>query len=331
MERNIRASGWLRSIYIAFGVVFVTVIGGFVEILDLSDHINYGLVKFLEKNPHGLELHGKYLFPKNWFTLFVIVVVLMLLFPAATLLRPLVENVNREKDPDNDTETIGLRQDLDDATRFARNITSYIYPQEEDNRPRFNILSADIKYSIGREGDTSAEAIFKIECVKDPAHFFSFWIRSDPESGDIKFLRQLNLQAFDDESGHKLDWLPTQNHTNTKTLAIFFPEVLPGSTKRLRVTYEWPRFMGKLIELGAANFDWYFLTRDPEKPAIFRQEWKFDGSFAPLDCRIAGRPAISASLRQENHGSAFSWIYEDQSAYLASRCSVEFIGIQSKN
>jgi hypothetical protein len=256
---------------------------------------------------------------------------LMLLFPATTLLKPFVEERKTESDDDRSApEAMGLRQDLDDAIRFARNITSYIYPKEERNVPRFDILDAQVKYNINGNGDTEAEAFFEIECVKDPAHFFNYWIRSDPQSAEIKFLRQLNFQAYDVETGQKLDWLPTQNEPNTKAVAIFFPEVAPGTRKKIRVTYAWPRFMGKLIDLGAADFDWYYLTLDPERSAHFRQEWIFDASFAPLDCRIMGHAPPTAALWQEQRGSVFACIYEDKEAHLASKRIVEFVSVQKK-
>lgn len=331
MEQNVLTRRWLRSAYIVFGIVFVTLIGGLVQILDLSDHINYGLVKFLEKNPEGLELHGKYLFPKNWLTFCVIILMLMLLFPATSLLKPFVEERSKEnKDESTHPEAVGLRQDLDDAIRFARNITSYIYPVEERNQPRLDVISVHLKYIINSQGDTDAEAKFEIECVKDPAHFFNYWVRSDPQSGEIKFLRQLNIQAYDVETGQKLDWLPTQNEPNTKAIAIFFPEVAPGMRKKIEVTYVWPRLMGKLLDLGAVDFDWYHLTHDPERTAYFRQEWIFDASFAPLECRTVGPASPTATLWQEQRGATFACIYEDKEARMASKRVVEFVSVQKK-
>ena len=323
MERDRPIAKWIRSAYIVYGIIFLTILGGVVQVLDVSDHINYALVSFLEINSEGPKLDGNYLFPKNWLTLFILFTLLMLVFPATTLFRSYFEHDDFKKTEDlSSVETIGLKQDLDDAMRYANNITAYIYPSAEYSRPRFNLLESLTTYKVDANGDTEAEAISELYCINDPFHFYIHWIRSDPESGDVKFLRQLNFQAFDLDNDQKLDWLPIQNDATRKAFAIFFPEVQRGQHKRLKVVYRWPKFMGKLIELGATNFDWRYVTGDT--PANLRNEWVFHSNLSPVECRTIGRHPPSANIRFEQRGTHFAWIYEDPKAQLNSEYAVEF-------
>ncbi len=324
MERSCRAKKWLRSVYIVYGIVFVGVLGGLVQILEISDRLNYGLVRLLQFNSQGPELHGRYLFPEGWLDILIICLSLMLLFPVTALLKSFVNegaDGNEQKTP----EIIGLRQDLDDVMRYAGNITGYIYSKDDKYTPRLNISQADVKFKINEDGDTDAEIVLELKCTENPAHFYIHWIRADPESGEVKFLRQLSIQAFDLDSNHKLDWLPLRNDTTAKALAVFFPELRPGTRKRIKLVYRWPRFMAKLVDLGATNFDWAYLSQNPTIPAHFRTEWIFDSSFAPLDCRIVGRAAETAKIRLQQNGPVFSWMYEDEAAFLNAKCAVEFV------
>ena len=207
---------------------------------------------------------------------------------------------------------------------YAGNILGYIYSNDDKFAPRLNISQGDIKFKINEIGDTDAEIILELKCAANPAHFYIHWIRADPESEGVKFLRQLNIQAFDVDGNHKLDWLPVSNEPRAKALAVFFPEVPAGGSKRIRLSYRWPRFMAKLVDLGATSFDWAYRSQNPTIPARFRTEWIFDKSLAPLECRIIGRAAETATLRMEENGPTFSWIYEDPTAFLSTKCAVEF-------
>jgi hypothetical protein len=327
MERMRPAMKWLRSAYIVYGIVFVGFLGGLTEILSISDDINFGLVRLLEKHPEGPSLNGTYLFPKNWLALFLFVFSLMLVFPATSLLKYFIEKEHRRNEGSAvSLELIKLRQDLDDATRLASNITGYMYPKDGALRLCFNNIS--IKYNITKLGDTICEAILDLGCSR-PTHFYIHWIRGDHESGEVKFLRELNIQAFDVDTGQKLDWLPLINEPKSKALAVFFPEIAPGTEKKIKITYQWPRFMGKLIDLGATNFDWSYRDQGQDSLGRFRSEWVFDSSFAPLDCRIVGQASPSAKLYLKNGNNTFSWIYEDDVAQLGVKSEVEVIRLRN--
>jgi hypothetical protein len=322
MERMRPAMKWLRSAYIVYGIVFVGFLGGLTEILSISDDINFGLVRLLEKHPEGPSLNGTYLFPKNWLALFLFLFSLMLVFPATSLLKYFIEkDGNENKDKKTSPEITGLRQDLDDMIRYSENISEYLYSPAD---LRLTITKVDVKFVINKNGDTEADFSIEIKCNKKTAHLYVHWIRADQESGEVKYLRQLNIQVIDLDSGRKLDWLPLRNEPTTKVLAVFFPELAPGQSKRIKLMYRWPRFMGKLLDLGACKFDWEYRSQDPAVSAIFRTEWVFDRSFAPLECWIVGHTHGTATLHEEQRQSSFSWIYQDQKAYLNRQCAVQF-------
>jgi hypothetical protein len=133
----------LRLAYVAYAFVFVGFIGGVVEILAISDEINHALVALLERNSLGPELHGRFLFPRNWLALFVTTFLLMFLFPATSILRFFTEvrEPYSKSNKNLSSEIVALRQDVDDIMRHANNITSYIY--SVSNAPRFDFVELD--------------------------------------------------------------------------------------------------------------------------------------------------------------------------------------------
>ena len=314
MEEGRRASKWLRSAYVIYGIVFTGIMGGLIELISIADSINYGIVKLLEINPVGPDLYGKFLFPRNWFALFIILICLMFLFPATSILRYFAnEDRDRQAYKRLGAEIVNLRQDINDIVRFSDNITSYIYPGDVD-LGRFDTKSVTVKYDVSDGGDTLVEALITIECTSEPAHFYRYWIDADPESATINFFRDLRFVATDSHTGRKLDWLPIKNGPKNKTFAIFFPEVSPGMQMKLHVSYVWPGYMQKLIELGAANFSWNFLSKSPNARAPVKLEWCFANKLERVKCRIAGRQASTASVYSETRVSSTAWIYYDPQA-----------------
>lgn len=326
MKDRPHTAKWLHSAYIVYGIVFTGLLGGLIEILAIADYINFGIVRLLEANPIGLELHGKFLFPRNWFALAVILICLMFLFPATSLLRYLSnEDKDREAERKLVAQIVSLRQDMNDIIRYAENITNYIYPGDVD-LGRFDTKRVHVKHDISDNGDTLVEALITIACTSEPAHFYRYWINADPESEGVDYFRNLRFEATDSDTGRKLDFLPIKNGAKNKMFAIFFPEVAPGMQMTLRICYIWPGFMRKLIELGATNFNCQYLSKSPNSRAPLTMEWNFSNKIAKLNCRIAGRQSNSASILSESRVSSTAWIYYDPEATMnaGTTYTVEF-------
>lgn len=326
MEDSRRNTKWIRSAYIVYGIVFAGIMGGLIELLAVSDLINYGIVKLLETNQVGPELNGKFLFPRNWFTLFIILICLMLLFPATSLLRYFsVEDSVRAKYRGLSAEIVSLRQDINDIVRYSENITNYIYPEEDLSR--FDTKEVDVKYEISDVGDTQVEARITIECTPEPAHFYRYWIEADPESEPVNFFRDLRFEVTDVSTGRKLDWLLVKSEPKYKMFAVFFPEVSPGVRMQLRVSFMWPGFMRRLIELGATNFSWNYISRSPNSRASLKLEWNFSNKLPKINCRATGRQSHTAKIFSETRLSGTAWIYHDPEASMNAGAisAVEFV------
>lgn len=317
---------WAKSAYVVYGIVFVGILGGLIQVLALADQINYGIVQLLEANPTGPELSGRFLFPKNWFVLCIMFLSLVLLFPATSILRFFVET---EPGEDAKLQVTGLRRDIDDIIRFAENITGYMYSSDV-GIGRLDTTSVHVKYNIMDDGETFCEAVFVIETLAEPAHFWRYWIDADPESDPVRLLKDLKFEVVDVGTGIKLDWLPIKHEDHSKMFAIFFPEVRPHTKKTLKVSFRWPGYMRKFVELGATKFDWGYVCKTPDLRASMRNEWNFSNKLGAITCRMTGRQSQTASLRLENRANNITWIYEDPEAMMnISKRSVEFVRVGS--
>ncbi len=322
MERVRPIMTWARSAYVVYGIVFVGILGGLIQILALADEINYGIVRLLELNPAGPELSGRFLFPKNWFVLCVMFVSLILLFPATSILRFFVEDAPGK---DMRSQVTGLRRDIDDFVRFAENITGYMYSADVDVG-RLDTISVHTKHNIMDDGETFYEAIFVIQSLAEPAHFWRHWIDADPESDPVTLLKDLNFEVIDVDTGIKLDCLPIKHEDHNKIFAIFFPEIRPHTRKTLKISFRWPGYTRRLVELGATSFDWGYVCKTPDLRASMRHEWNFSKKLGTINCRMTGRQSQTASLRLESQANNITWIYEDPEAMMnVSKRSVEFV------
>jgi hypothetical protein len=309
----------LNRMQIAFMMIILAFGASTAEIVSLSRTLNQTLVSLLQIDPNGVLLNGSYLFP-HYLLNFVIIT---LSVSGALLCILFAAYLARSKSEPQDDRRI-LKQDMDDVIRYADNITSYIYPGDT-HVPRFDIIGVQVRHQIKKNGDTNVDAVFEIMSASEPAHFWKYWINADPESPGVSSLRQLNFEVIDVDSMRKLDWLPTLSDTRHKVFAIFFPEVRPGTRKRLRISFFWPCYMKKLIDLGATNFDWSYRSQHPEKRARFRKEWIFENQDNAIRCRLTGRQSATALLHLMKFERRDAWVYEDSSAVMDStKYSVEF-------
>ena len=320
MRRDGRTSKWLHSAYIAYGVVFVGVLGGLTQLLNVSDDINYGLVRVLQSNPAGPELYGRFLYPKNWFSFCIIFLSFVLLFPIVVLFRSYWETEEK-----TGTDMTGVRQDVNDIVRFAGSIISYMYSADV-NVGRVDTAAVSENYTIKENGDTTLEATFRIETLDEPAHFWRYWINADRESTAVNILRDLRFEITDHDTGKKLDWLPIRNDERNKMFAVFFPEIRPAMAKTLQVSFAWPGYMRRLIDLGATSVHWVYVSKTQTRRGPVRIEWAFPSSLGAVNCRFTGAQSQTAELRLEHRVDSNVWIYEDAEAMMSSvERSVEFV------
>jgi len=269
----------IKNAAIACAIALVLFVG--FKIYTNSGWINYNVLRTLVADERGYPLNGRYIFPQNTFSFYLLFIYTLVLGFIVTIAMYAIKA--REAGLE---DLRGLRQDFDDAIRFASNITGYMFPSGDRDVPRFDIIDIAIKYIVRKNGDMEVDGIFELDCVKDPAHLWIYWIEADAESREVRFVRQLNFQVVDVETGQRLDSLLTHNAAKAKVFGIFFPEISPGTKKILRISYFWPGYMKKLIDLSATNFEWRYITQNPDRPARFRAEWVFHRDFAPLECRI---------------------------------------------
>jgi hypothetical protein len=315
MQQNRRAISWLRSAYLVYGFVFIGGLGGLIQVLVISDEINYALVKFLEINANGPELQGNYLFPRNWLALTIVLVFLMLIFAATVALRSFVED-----DKEKSIEIIGLRQDINDTIRAVANITDYMHPHDGV----WDVASVNVKHDVSENGNTLIESIYTIEPPLETGHYWNYWIEADTESDPVSLLRDLRSEVTDLDTGRKLDWLPRKNEDRFKEFSIFFPEVSCGTKKSIRISYVWPGYMRRLVELGATSFFWGYTSKTPDLRVPMRIEWSFSSASGNINCRILGRKSATASINTDRRTTKTVWIYDDPQAPINSKYSVEF-------
>jgi hypothetical protein len=317
--------GSVDKIYLGLGIILTGLCLGTIQLLGLSRTLNHLFVSILEFHPDGVKLEGRYLYP-NYLVAFYIISIAVLLMAFAVLCAAYLRKSSAQAPS---KELVALRQDVDDIIRYAENITNYIYDGDTE-AGRFDTLDAHIRYYIKPNGDTEVNAVFEIHCTTDPAHFWKYWIEADPESTNVTSFRQLRFEVVDVETAQTLDWLPTHSSAKNKVFAIFFPELKPGSKKKLRICYFWPGYMKKLTDLGATSFDWGYRSQHPEIRSRVRQEWIFHPDEQFVRCRITGKQSKTATLQNLRQQKRSTWIYDDPSAVMdGSRYSVEFSALKT--
>lgn len=307
-----------KNVILLLMVILFAALGG--VIFSNANSISLLATSLLSQSSPGVALDaGNYSFPQNVVLTFLMTLYCSFSFSTFSLYFLLRQRLSISRD-----ELNKLRQELDDAVRFANNVTSSMNPPGHRDFPHFDTISVAERCFIGAEGDTKVEAVFELECVTTTARIWNYWIDADAESKDIKYLRQLNFRVTDIDTGRKLDWLQIHNTAKKKVFAIFFPDAEPGIRKKIRITYSWAGYMGQLIQQGVSNFTWQYISKNPEREALCSRAWIFDRSFSSVHCRIIGMPSQTAIIRLEEYGNAIGWIYEDPRAQLKAKYEVEF-------
>ncbi len=170
-----------------------------------------------------------------------------------------------------DAEIIGLRQDMEDIVRSARNISTYLYPSKDRRRPKFDFKKIIVEYLISKKGDTDVHARYQVTCTEEPAHYFEYWISADLESDAIMALRRLNFVVSDEDTWQALDAIPVENSPKTKKFNIYFPDFKPSTSKTMSISYSWPGFMKKLLLSRTAEFSWEYVSQNPKARTMVRK------------------------------------------------------------
>lgn len=157
------------------------------------------------------------------------------------------------------------------AAKFSL-VLSKIYDLDQ---PRFNIVEIEEHYEISNHGDVRAELTYEICAGQKPAHFWRHKMNADDYAKEIERLDETKFHV-ESLNGGEVETIPTRDGPRNKEVGIFFlPELSPGKSKRLKVTFSWPGYFADLWRKDRSVFVWCFRSENTQDVAKVRLCLKF--------------------------------------------------------
>lgn len=115
----------------------------------------------------------------------------------------------------------------------------------------------DISFRINEDFDAEVVQKWGVFATKEPVHFWSTSVQATSEASPREYLDDINFKV-NDESGHGVVYLPTENDARSKKVVMYFlPQIEPGAEPRKIVfSYNWKGLFNQLKSKGSEEFNW---------------------------------------------------------------------------
>ena len=135
----------VRTVLLSSAILLVLFVGA--QIFANAKWVNYKVVSALVVDEEGYPLNGRYVFPRQGFAIYLVFAYAL----GLSFIGMIALYLNKAREAGLE-ELRGLRQDFDDAIRFASNITGYMFPSGDRDVPRFDIINITMKYIVRKNG-----------------------------------------------------------------------------------------------------------------------------------------------------------------------------------
>ena len=187
-------------------------------------------------------------------------------------------------------------------------IINQLYP--EGLTPLHHISKVDFDWFPKGNGDGPVSLTVHIKAINHPVQFWKYWISADAESQEVSFLKQIEFDVKDQEDT-EVAYLISRNEGRHKELCIFFlPQIEPGLTRKLELSYRWPGIARHLLDKNEDRFEWEFqsVRTDELSEVTFRAH--FEREIGDVKCTNVGVRVNGASPKSEpSKENGITWVY----------------------
>jgi hypothetical protein len=150
----------------------------------------------------------------------------------------------------------------------------------------------------------------KVRAVSETAHFWTFWIRGDEESGTIKSISDLDLHVVSKGKDTDVSVLPIAKEGKRCRFVVFFlPAIGPDNVREIEIEYKWPRFFGKFEKSSEVNYDLSYRTKSPDCVCDLYFRIEFPAELGKLACVTQGSPIDTTHLHDIGRENRAIWEY----------------------
>lgn len=177
-------------------------------------------------------------------------------------------------------------------------VVQELYPTIEGLRHHFESITS--RTIIHANGDAEVIETFVItSCSRQPVHFWQTNIWADPESAEMPFIDDINLEIVDLGENTDVTYLSTLDEGREKTLCVFFlPEIKSDERRKIKLKYRWPGYVRHFISGDRVWFEWAYRTGLPDQPLPLEFILDIDQSIGLIDYKNEGRTDIKWKITQ---------------------------------
>lgn len=207
---------------------------------------------------------------------------------------------------------------LQGMVRAASRIREQLFPGQA---PRVHMVRLHNTYLIDQHFNGEVTRVYEFKALAEPVHFWQIWMSVEEAADPVALLDEINFKIRDGQ-GQQVTYLPSLISDRQKKVMIFFLprlEATESESRKITVTYKWPRMFGKLAKDGVEDQGWTLTSAMPVCEACF-EVYLEPGTGRNLSCRIAGKrigedkESLASITHPEKHWPGFKYELHDAAA-----------------
>jgi hypothetical protein len=206
--------------------------------------------------------------------------------------------------------------DFHNQAKTSQAIFEELFP---DANPTFRIKSVKEITTIHGDGTAEVQREYLIQAGPKGAAAWRCHIYADASAEKVRIPSDMEFQGrlMQERSNEKLHWIATKDEDTTKVYLLYFsPTVEPDATRKLSITYRWPRFAGDLLKNGETTFFVNFKSLGDEDLADVSYELRFAEEIGDLHVEPKS-DLLGGIFKPEKVNSYRCWSYEHHALRVA--------------
>ena len=167
-------------------------------------------------------------------------------------------------------------------TAAIRTIVHRIHDIDE---PRASFIKIHQSFKIDKNNLCEVKNRYILKAHAKPVLVWRTIINADASAEPMNSLDEINFKitVCCPENRNEVRYLLFNNQDRKKEIAVFFlPEISPGDTREVEISYSWPGGANDLLKNGSTTFDHAFKSVEKGDLAELKYEFQFAESLGPL-------------------------------------------------